>query len=130
MVGTRRLSVQHTENGYPMSTFPVTSNVALRPFPAARAARQWIPFNDVSDGVASSFTNGEAADLTRRRRSTTSLTALSLSFTTATPGPRVLAGHVAIKRSVCPAKSTDMPRAATHCFYSRAVTWSTLWLSL
>jgi len=81
----------------------------VRRFPAAQAARQRIPFNDVSDGVASSSTNGEAADLTRRRRrrrrppsaraakrrisrdephSTTSLTALSLSFTTATPGPQ------------------------------------------
>jgi len=34
--------------------------------PSARAARQRIPYNDVSDGVAPSFTIGEAADPTRR----------------------------------------------------------------
>ena len=65
MVGTWRLSVQHTANSYPLSTFPVTSKVAVRRCPAARAARQWIPFNDVSDA---SSTDGEAADLVRRRR--------------------------------------------------------------
>ena len=56
----------NTENIYPLSTFPVTSKVAVRRCPAAQAARQWISFNDVSDGVAPSFTIGEAADPTRR----------------------------------------------------------------
>jgi len=63
----RRLPVQRTESGYPMATFLVMSKVVQRRFPAARAAKRRIPLNDVSDGVVSNFTAGEAADPNRRR---------------------------------------------------------------
>ena len=73
-----------------------------------------------------SCTEGEAANLTRRRpwRGCHPASRRQLN------DYKLLAGHVAIKRLVCLAKSTDMPRAATHWFYSSAVTWSTLSLSL
>ena len=99
---TRRLPVQRTENGYPLSTFPVTSKLVLRRFPAARAAKRRIPLDDISDGVDSQLHGRRSGE----SHTTASLTASSPSFTSATPRLRT-SGQPRGHQTSCLSRKTD-----------------------